>query len=412
MLGKTIPPLLAALALVGAIGTAAVAQDACAPPSGPAEPAAVAGGNAALSAPQPGPAPAAAPTECWTGNSGNATLGGRAVAVGDVIATLSDANQVVGFAADGSEQWRVDLGEPGQGLPGGLTAAGDLFIAASPMGLYGLNADDGSVAWEVAINQARVTGSTGATGPASVGDQVYAIANSAGSDASVERWLLAVDAATGQERWRVSVAATLPAGPVSADESTVALWDGNSAIRTFEPDSGDQRWLVDVETLGSAPAGTMTMANGLLVAMLATGELVALDVNDGSEVWRFTPDAPFTAAITMNAGTVYVNAETALYAIAAADGSLVWQADLQSQPSPFEYRPIPALADDLVILGTTEINQHASLIAFDAATGQEQWRTQVSIYGAMLSPIVTGGRVYAPAFDINQAGGLMAFGHG
>lgn len=398
----------AVVAMITAVAAPAAAQDACQPVSQTTDVPALAGGDAALNATQPGPAPSGTVIQCWTGAAGNAVIGGRAVAMGEVVSTLGADNIVVAFDTSGTEVWRTPIGEPGRGLPGGLTAAADLFVAASPTGLYGLSPSDGSTAWHLPLDQARVSAETGWADPVGVGAVIYAVLNEA-VDNNIERWLVSIDATSGAELWRTSINATLPAGPPSADDATVAVWDGDGSIRVYDA-AGDARWTVDIDSLGIAPAGPMSMSDELLVAILATGELVGLSLEDGAQVWQFAPEAPFTAAASLVADTLYVNAETVLYAVDATSGELIWQADVQPQPSPFEYRPIPALSDGLVIIGTTEVDTNAAMVAFDAASGAEQWRTPVSIFGAILSPVVSGGRIYAPAFDINQEGGLLAFG--
>ena len=56
--------------------------------------------------------------------------------------------------------------------------------------------------------------------------------------------------------------------------------------------------------------------------------------------------------------------------------------------------------DGLVILGTSDINNPGALIAFDAATGEQNWRVDLDMYGAIFSPVVVGERIYAPSFNL------------
>lgn len=64
--GSVAASLLVALMAMSA-PAATSAQGRCESPRSPADPPAVTGGNGALSAPQPGPAPTATPVMCWTG---------------------------------------------------------------------------------------------------------------------------------------------------------------------------------------------------------------------------------------------------------------------------------------------------------------------------------------------------------
>ena len=402
-------PFVAAV-LVALPMTPVSAQTACAEPTGPADPPAVTGGNGALSAPQPGPAPMQAPQLCWVGATGNAVLGIRAVALGDRVVTFSDQNEVVAFPPDGAEVFRVPLGEPGQGTPGGLYTDGELVFAAATIGLVALDPADGSEVWSIPVDQRPIAGSTGAETPVAVGGFVYAVLNSAAGADNVDRWLIAVNAASGEENWRVSLDPTLPAGPVSADEERVTVWDGRGTLFMFDAADGTELWQVPVEDLGLPPAAQSTMADGTIVTALAGGEVAALSTEDGSERWRFVPPSGFASSVTIGGGSVYVDGETELYALDASDGSSLWTAAIQDVPAPFGYQPVPAVVDDLVILGTSDVDANAALVGYDAADGSERWRSPVEVFGAILSPIVTGGRVYAPVFDINLEGGLYAFG--
>lgn len=387
------------------------AQTTCAPPTAPADPPAVTGGDSALNSLQPGPAPESAPVACWVGASGNAVLGIRAIALGDLVVTFSDQNEVVAFPRDGSETWRVPLGEPGRGLPGGLDTDGQLVYAAAPIGLVALDPADGSQAWSIPVQQQAVSGATGARTPAVVGDQVYAVLDSAvGSSGTIERSLIAAEATSGAEVWRFTLDPTLPAGAVSANADVVVVWDGRGTLFAIEPEDGGVRWQLPVEDLGLPPESQASLDADTLVTSLVGGLVVALSTEDGSRLWEFDPPSGETAAVTLQGSRVIVNGVTELYALDANDGSLQWSAPVQPTPPPFEYEPVPAVTDELVVLGTTDVDTAAELIAFDLDDGSERWRTEVEIFGALLSPIVTGGRVYAPAFDVNGAGGLYAFG--
>jgi hypothetical protein len=66
--------------------------------------------------------------------------------------------------------------------------------------------------------------------------------------------------------------------------------------------------------------------------------------------------------------------------------------------------------DDRVIAGTTDINVAPAIVAFDALDGHEHWRAELEERGALLSPVVAGGRIYAFSWSLEGAGGLIAFG--
>ena len=59
--------------------------------------------------------------------------------------------------------------------------------------------------WEVPVEQARVAAETGAKDPVVSGDTVFVVLNTVGTEESVDRWLVALDAASGTELWRNSL---------------------------------------------------------------------------------------------------------------------------------------------------------------------------------------------------------------
>jgi outer membrane protein assembly factor BamB len=71
---------------------------------------------------------------------------------------------------------------------------------------------------------------------------------------------------------------------------------------------------------------------------------------------------------------------------------------------------IPGVTDDAVVIGTTDAMDVASIVALDAASGHERWRVATDAYGAILSPLVAGGRVVVPVYDLAGGTGLLSLG--
>lgn len=152
------------------------------------------------------------------------------------------------------------------------------------------------------------------------------------------------------------------------------------------------------------------MADGWVATILAGGEVIVLSAGDGSCLWSSIPAPGLAAAVTLQDDTLFVNGVTQLYALDAATGEQRWRTAIQKSPAPFAYQPVPAVVEGLAILGTSDVSAEAELIAWDMESGEVAWRVATGIFGAILSPIVSGGRVYAAALDIDQKGGLFAFG--
>ena len=237
-----------------------------------------------------------------------------------------------------------------------------------PDGVVALALTDGCEVWRVTVGTANVPNTSGGAQPVVVGDTVYVAVASSSDGRALERAVVALDSASGGERWRTGI-----------------------------------------DVLGIIAVGPVTMADGWVATILSGGEVVVLSAADGSKTWSSVPPPGLAAAVTLQGGSLIVNAVTHLYALDPATGEQRWASTIQERAAPFTYQPVPAVVDGLVVLGTTDVSTTASLVAWDLESGAEVWRAPTEIFGAILSPIVSGGRTYAAALDINQDGGLFAF---
>ena len=131
---------------------------------------------------------------------------------------------------------------------------------------------------------------------------------------------------------------------------------------------------------------------------------------DGSVAWRTT--APDTAGVPLGLATAgevaYLNTGLQLIRIDPVTGATPWGVTLQDGAPMLPFRATPAIVDGGVVVGTTDVMNTASLVAV-SDTGTELWRSPTELYGAILSPVVLGGRVSAPAAGLTD-GGLLTFG--
>jgi outer membrane protein assembly factor BamB len=347
---------------------------------------------------------------CWTGASGNAVLGTRAIAVGNLILTLTDTGDAIAFAQDGSEAWRINLASVGEGLLGGLATDGSLVFVGTPTGLVALSATDGSTAWTYTIDPGPQRAAAGVFSPVLAGDGVAALVYTSENRRSVTRRLVSLDRATGTETWSQDIFGDIPAGPLSADDRSIAVAEGDGSIVLRNVADGSEQLRVQVGDLGALAATPIALTRDDFVVGLNTGVVTARFREDGTQRWTMTPASGRVAAVTVNGTYAFINGVTALYSLDAASGTQVWEAPIQDAPPPFAYQTIPAVVDGSVIVGTTDVNGPGALLAFDALSGEPRWRTEVGLFGAIFSPIVSGEWIYAPSFDLVGSGGLLAFG--
>ena len=111
-------------------------------------------------------------------------------------------------------------------------------------------------------------------------------------------------------------------------------------------------------------------AGGLAIVGTATGDVLAMSLRDGQEVWRYAHGVPFeTTATILRQGSVEVAAllgarDGSLIALNLEDGSLQWQVSLEG-----EMRAEPREVDTTLIV----TNSQNKVAALEAATGSILW---------------------------------------
>jgi outer membrane protein assembly factor BamB len=195
----------------------------------------------------------------------------------------------------------------------------------------------------------------------SVGYPVPAVADGTVYVHDMDTTLFALDAGSGDERWRAAVADPL---------WTPALGDGTVVVRTrseveaFDAGTGDRRW----GALGGLEEWTdarPVVADGAVFVM-ADVAAYAFDLAAGDRRWRFPTGLRSESTPAVADGTVYVAGDEAyVRALATADGSERWRAKTDAR-----VRCNLSVADGLVCAAT----EAGDVLGFDADGGTEQWR--------------------------------------
>ena len=218
---------------------------------------------------------------------------GDTVLTSDLGGPPTSATSLAGLdASTGGERWRTAIAA--SGYVAGLTADADRAYA-TVYGTGGLqevaafDLADGTEAWRVPLGPGSDRFSVQPTVGAAVGapTDIPDVATAA------------VDAVTGEERWRVSGYGL----PQQGAGSTFALdgnlyvqsYDGSAALAALDPATGQVRWLVSPADLGGSTTTTVSAVDGGFLAGI-DDEMVLLDAADGSERWRRPPPGLFLGA--------------------------------------------------------------------------------------------------------------------
>jgi outer membrane protein assembly factor BamB len=178
--------------------------------------------------------------------------------------------------------------------------------------------------------------------------------------------LVALDAGTGAERWRVALPPT-ESSPLVAD-GLVWIGDWSGAVTAFDARTGCRRWTFHAD---GAVKSSPTLAGERLFVATYGGRLYALDPATGAELWhasvqqRLFSRGRFYSTPAAAHGRVFLGAtDGKVYAYGARTGALRWS----FSTGGYVYGS-PALWRDLVLVGSYSHRFYA----LDAATGGVRW---------------------------------------
>lgn len=183
---------------------------------------------------------------------------------------------------------------------------------------------------------------------------------------------------------------------VRATSDTVFVVDFEGDLVALEPDTGDRRWHVGID---DRPISAPTPVGDTAYVTWGSG-VTAVDEWTGAREWTDERDLSSSSPPPTADDVVYVaTASGDLVGLTASGGAPVWGATVPERP-----RGQPTAGDGTVFTATEE-----AVYAFDGATGDRRWRTELS--GPRRSSLVTGTPLLSPevvALDVagNELVGL------
>ena len=216
--------------------------------------------------------------------------------------------------------------------------------------------------------------------------------------------VLAIDAAKGILRWRRAVGNPVRAAPTIVAGRLFVPTIGGLLLALAATD-GKQLWSYQAQTASVGILGdpSPAVAEGLVIAGFASGELTALAADGGAVQWSDVLGAAYASASPADV--------SAIRALPVIDGSIVYAIslgqlmvadDLHSGRRVFYLEvgggDTPAVAGDWLFLLTSE----QRLAAIERNTGLVRWITQMPVFknekhkrGPILwrGPVLAGGRL-------------------
>lgn len=310
----------------------------------------------------------------------DAVIAGSVYASGSLLTegTITRGTIYVLDATTGQERWRFG----GSGIAELARVAADTVYAVDESrrddgsrayALHGLNARDGGERWRIELGGGKVLVQADEDGHAFV--WAYGAEPMGGN-------LRALDAASGAEYWRLTfVDDPVPYGGRIADGVVYTfLSEPSPSFLALAAAIGAERWRVSA--IGAFVNVTIL---GDLVLLPTTHAVRALGTAAGDELWRFAPAAPLTRALVAS-DSVFAVAGDALFALAVADGTGRWQA------------AIGRAADPRLVVGSTLCVLDGSAVrGLDAADGTELWRVPIDPRYGVIAGSPDGRTVYVYA---------------
>jgi len=220
--------------------------------------------------------------------------------------------------------------------------------------------------------------------------------------------------------WSVSIGdaggsrARLASAPVVSNGRVYTI-DTDATVRAFDAQTGSEAWSMRFGSeIGSESAlfgGGISVSGDRLYVTNGVGYAGALNIADGSQIWKVRPGGPLRGAPTIANNNVYVlTQDNQIFALDPANGETRWTVSGTLEVSGVFGVAAPASAQGTLVAGFSS----GELIAYRYENGQIVWqdglnRTSISTSVSTLSdidasPVIDSGFVYA----IGQGGRMVA----
>jgi outer membrane protein assembly factor BamB len=328
---------------------------------------------------------------------------------------IENTGQSSGFGAIGTLRWSAAAGyaDRVEGSPV-IGFDGTVYVGADDGSVYAFNGATGDIRWATMVQTAGAdsTPVLGADGSLYVG---------AGNS------VVALDAATGIQKWRFDTAGDVESAPTLASDGTLYFGADDARVYALDSRNGILKWYFDFPDGSDTDSSPALGADGTVYIGSDKGTLYALNGENGTLKWSFKAVGEISGAAVLGLdGTVFVSAlnaaktESVTYAVNGLTGSQRWATTHASQSAP----PAALGGDGTVFvsgvalpgtLNAVTALERAVVWALDGNTGAQKWEqllepgsagaTAVSIDGAGIlyvqaeRPIAAGGSGKLSALD-------------
>jgi PGF-pre-PGF domain-containing protein len=345
------------------------------------------------------------------------------------------------------EKWRFEIGDGFGFTSSPVVGNGTVFVGSDDHKIYAVNLSDGDEQWSYRTDEDIMNSPVYRNGRVFVvSEDIYAFDADTGevlwryekpdyaSDvhptvangtlyANYETRVVALDTKTGKVDWNIEL----------GDRARMELWSGigysngsvflgtdDGIVYSLNGSTGSIEWEFDASEVLDSQIGIRTAPaiHGGKVYVGTSGYndgdgvLFALDVDSGSEVWRYTTtkNAILSSPAVYNDTVYFGSHEDVLRAVNATTGESRWTVKSDFGPSS------PVVVDGVVYVGGKLLEEGwrtgGNVFAVNATNGSVLWSKSAHEYVAS-SPAVVNGMVVVGREDAeNEPGTLYAFDEG
>ncbi len=346
-------------------------------------------------------------TDIGEGTDDEEQLIAQPVVADGMVFTMDAANRVTAVkAADGNKIWSKDLtvDEEDDDFFGGGVAydKGNVYISTGFGNVYALNAKTGKQIWLKEIQ------GTMRAAPTVRGNRVFVT--------TADNKLFALSAFTGKELWNYEgifeMAAMLGSGSPAVDQGVVVVPFSSGELIALKVENGRQVWSDSLATVrrsdGAANLadirGRPVIDRGRVFAVSQSGLMVAIDLRTGRRLWA--KDIASLESPWVVGNYVYVlTTDSELVCLSRKDGKIYWvkglprYEDIEDQEDRIIWTG-PILTSDRLLVG----GSHGRALAVSPYTGRLLGYVEMPD-GVTIPPVVADRTVYFLANDAS----LVAF---
>ena len=318
----------------------------------------------------------------WTFPTGGRIVSSPVTLDGVIYFGSDDGSVYAVEAGSGRQVWRRGTNGPVSATP--AVTGGVVYVGSYDGKFYAFDARTGAPKWKFVTGGERQFEAKGIHGwlpknqtipdPFDLYLSSPVVVNGTVYFGSGDGNLYALDAGSGELRWKFAAGDVVHASPAYADGVVyVGSWD--SYFYAVDAASGTEKWrfhggedpLIHNQVgFQSSPA----VADGVVYTGCRDSNLYAIDAATGKEKWRFNNNGSWViASPAVKDGKVFfTTSDSALYHVVDA---VTGKAVLQQEGKAFMFSS-PAIAGDVVYVGVT----NGTLEARDSATGKLLWDFQ------------------------------------